>query len=345
MLTILLTAATLAASVAQEPFKNLRVLQDVSGPEVRGSMIAIAGSLGVACDHCHTERFDEDKKPAKETARLMIEMTRGLNQASFSDRPAVSCFTCHRGELRPPNGPIAHPTAGARPADSLPSAEQVLERYLGALGGKAAVDRVTSMRLCGKASRTIGGRPVFSAAIEIERKAPDKWRSTYDPPKGIVQAHDGRVAWRSSGGHPGEMESADANMARREASFWRNARIAEQFSKLVVAGKESVGEHECVVLAGTPVDHRLFDLEYDTEWLYFDSTSWLLVRRALELPTPLGPVASSEEFDDYRLVRDVRVPFTHRFSLFAMTQSEELTGVDLDVVLDDARFAMPAKER
>jgi hypothetical protein len=97
---------------------NLQVLpKDTTGPQVVQIMRGFALGLGVRCEHCHagegndlsTFDFASDAKPQKEIARRMLRMTREINAvhlANFpADRPAnapaVTCYTCHRGQTKP----------------------------------------------------------------------------------------------------------------------------------------------------------------------------------------------------------------------------------------------------
>ncbi len=80
--------------------KNLKLLKP---EEVRPAMAAFRVALGQPCTLCHVEgNFASDDNPKKETARMMIAMTREIN-AKFpsggSDR--VTCYTCHRGDQHP----------------------------------------------------------------------------------------------------------------------------------------------------------------------------------------------------------------------------------------------------
>ena len=72
--------------------------------------------LGVRCERCHVGEGDDlskfnfaaDTKPAKAVARRMLRMTTALNETlkGIGEPPAagaqkVTCFTCHRGALKP----------------------------------------------------------------------------------------------------------------------------------------------------------------------------------------------------------------------------------------------------
>jgi len=67
--------------------------------------------LGVQCNHCQVEDMAmraSDDNPKKDIARKMIQMTMDLNKQldaigtpAAPDAPKVTCFTCHRGAVKP----------------------------------------------------------------------------------------------------------------------------------------------------------------------------------------------------------------------------------------------------
>jgi hypothetical protein len=95
---------------AEAVFKNIQIHQGKPAAAVLGIMkVAYAGALGVHCSHCHdTEDWASDKKSQKEIARQMSRMMREINAKHLasikgleSEKPAVNCTTCHRGDLEP----------------------------------------------------------------------------------------------------------------------------------------------------------------------------------------------------------------------------------------------------
>jgi hypothetical protein len=60
-----------------------------------------AGSLGVTCDYCHENDFNEDQTLAKGKARQMMRMTRQINQENYPTQAVVTCFICHQGQAIP----------------------------------------------------------------------------------------------------------------------------------------------------------------------------------------------------------------------------------------------------
>ncbi len=83
--------------------KNLQVLpKNTPMPVVLAGMRVIAASLGVKCAFCHIKGdYASDAKSAKHVARRMMRMVDAINDANFSGRPEISCYTCHRGARHP----------------------------------------------------------------------------------------------------------------------------------------------------------------------------------------------------------------------------------------------------
>lgn len=132
------TAVPAQAPPQQTPV-NLKVLpKEMPRREVVQVMRAFTRGLGVRCEHCHVgegsdlSKFDfaSDAKPTKEIARKMLTMVMEINSKHLAGvgeppasavagapaaagaqpaRPAqkVTCYTCHRGTLKPLTAPPA----------------------------------------------------------------------------------------------------------------------------------------------------------------------------------------------------------------------------------------------
>jgi hypothetical protein len=104
-----------------EKFTNLQVLpKTTTRAEILPVMKGFALNLGIRCEHCHVgegndlSKFDfaSDTKPAKAVARRMMKMVATLNEtvAGIGDpapagTPKITCFTCHRGAVKPLTAP------------------------------------------------------------------------------------------------------------------------------------------------------------------------------------------------------------------------------------------------
>ena len=87
---------------AEQVYKNIQVMKGVPAPRLMSVMTLFTKWLGVQCNYCHVpNEFEKDDKPAKTTARKMLNMVHQINEANFPDNRIVSCWMCHRGNAKP----------------------------------------------------------------------------------------------------------------------------------------------------------------------------------------------------------------------------------------------------
>ena len=88
--------------MAEAVYKNIQIMKGVPAPQLRTTMVNLTKWLGVDCSHCHvTGSFEKDDLPAKQTARKMFTMVRGIGKDYFGGPSPVTCWTCHRGQAKP----------------------------------------------------------------------------------------------------------------------------------------------------------------------------------------------------------------------------------------------------
>lgn len=91
---------------AEQVFKNVQVLKNELATNWMTVMSFMAASLGVDCTHCHVQgAFEKDDKPAKQTARKMLNMVTAVGNQFYEKGNRISCYTCHRGSIRPEMNP------------------------------------------------------------------------------------------------------------------------------------------------------------------------------------------------------------------------------------------------
>jgi hypothetical protein len=339
-------AATPQKTAAQE-FKNIQVLKTIPADELIPTMQFISASLGVECEFCHDERDkDKDDKKTKKTAREMIRMVQAINQNNFSGQREVTCNTCHRGAARPQAIPVilSEPrklvaAEGDRDDDaaraSWPSGETVLAKYLDALGGKAALDKVTTRVEKGNALLGEGrGLP-----IEIYAKAPDLRVSVMQMPAGeSVTGYNGKDGWLAAPGRPPrEMSDSDDYAAKLDATAMFPSHLAGMFGELKLQPHaERVGDQAATVVWATakglpPVK------------LYFDPQSNLLVRMVHYTDTALGLNPVQVDYADYRGVGGVKTPYRWTIARPNGAFTIQLDSVQDNAPIDAARFEKPAQ--
>ena len=195
--------------MVEDVFKNVQVLKGIPVNQFMETMGFFSASLGLNCTYCHVteslgnwEKFAEDV-PLKRTARSMILMVNAINKDNFQGRRVVTCYSCHHGGHRPKvipslaeqySTPDEDPNeveiVGSAPAG--PSAEQILDKYIQALGGAQRLAGLTSFTAKG----TYEGFETFHMAVpfEIFAKAPAQRTTVAHTLQGdSVITYDGRI--------------------------------------------------------------------------------------------------------------------------------------------------------
>jgi hypothetical protein len=297
-------APSIAGKTAEQAFKNIQVLKGVPAEQVVPAMQFISASLGVECEFCHVQNaFDKDDKKSKATARKMIEMQMAINKDHFEGHQEVTCNSCHRGSHAPLAIPAisdeepkpaaaeaaASPAPGATPAPP-PPADPILERYVQALGGAEAIQKVSSR--VEKGSMMFGRGQV---PVEIFAKAPNQRVTIAHQPNGdSMTAYDGHAGWLGNTGRPPrDMTDQENDAVRLDADLHFATDLKQIFSQFRVGRPEKIGDHQATqVLAirkGLPPVR-----------LYFDQESGLLVRLVRYAETPLGRNPTQIDYADYR---------------------------------------------
>ncbi|HYL75686.1 MAG TPA: c-type cytochrome [Bryobacteraceae bacterium] len=339
----LLPAQPAEVKMAEQAFKNITQLKGTPADQLVPAMQFISSSLGVECNFCHVQgKMDADEKPQKKVAREMMAMTAAINTNAFHGQRQVTCYSCHHGSQRPTNTPPvldsdapqrteARPAA---PAGTAPTAADILDKYVAALGGADAIKKINSRVM--KGSIHAGGS---DTPIELFTKAPNKRISiSHMGDRESITAFDGTVGWLGSTGRPPrEMSPAESEAAGLDAEFALALRLKEMFQQLRPGRPEEINGVQCVSLFGTrpgkpPVR------------FYFDAKTGLLQRLVRYGETPMGRNPTQIDYADYREVDGVKIPFRWTLSRPNGRFTIQIAEVKANVPVDDARFAKPSGE-
>ena len=336
-----------SAPLAEERFKNIKVLKGIPADQVIPAMEFITASLGVECEFCHVRQerglaFDKDDKKPKQIARTMIQMVNAINKNNFDGKREVTCYSCHHGAAHPVGIPLVA-VEGEKPpamgdhdkqpdASSLPSADSVFEKYLTAAGGADAIKKITSRVEKGTSS----GFGDQRFGIDIFAKAPDKRMSIMHLPGGeSTTAFDGTAGWMSVPGRPTHMMNAAENAgAGIDADFYLPVNVKSLRANWKPAPGETIDGHQTNVLIGqtdgqTPLR------------LYFDAQSGLLVRLIRYTETPLGRLPTQVDYADYRDADGAKIPYQWSISRPGNRFTIQVESVQQNVPVDDSKFAAP----
>jgi len=323
--------------------KNIQVLKGLPESQLFLLMNFMAASIGVKCDYCHVRKgekyfdgnwvWESDEKPQKLIGRRMIKMALEINRTNFGGETFVTCYTCHRGSTvikslppLPPHDPIP-PTAG------LPTAEQILAKYFAAVGGQeaAAKFKTTVMKGTVEFENRLEGR---NAQLEVTLKAPDKYLVTQTSPQGVsVIGVDGETVCVGNGKRSRKLSGYTSEWVRRTAVFYAPIKVIEQPTQMKVMGTEKIGDRETYVVSvvvNPDVTRRFF----------FDTQTGLLLRQLTTTRTMLAPLPEQVDFDDYRDVDGIKLPFMIRSSNTATydTSTRRFTEIKHNLTVDDKAF-------
>src|SRR5580692_2134472 len=342
--------------MADQVFKNVKVLKGIPVGEFMDTMGFFAASLGLNCVYCHVaesmenwDKFAEDV-PRKETARAMILMVNAINKGSFGGRRALTCYSCHRGAEHPKvvpslaeqyTVPLEDPNEIeiVKDAPAGPSADQILDKYIQALGGGQRLASLTNF--AGKG--TYEGYDSYheKVPLEIYAEAPGRRTLIAHTQNGdSTTTFDGRAGWVAAVDKPvhllpllpgSELDGAklDADLCfpadiKQALAQWRNG-----FPVTTIEDREV---HVILGIAGGGSRVKL----------YFDNKSGLLARQVRYTNTIVGTIPIQTDYSDYREVAGVKMPFHWVVTWTGGQSTMQLNEVQANIAIDAARFAKPA---
>ncbi len=340
--------------MAEEVFKNVRVLKGIPVDEFMGTMGIFSAALGMSCEDCHSasdekwENYALDVSPRKTTARRMIQMMNALNQGSFGGRQVVTCYTCHRGNDKPkvtPSlaaiyspPPMDEPPDIIPPAANAPSVDSVLDKYVQAIGGAQRVAALTS--LVAKGTSVGYGPEGTNRPIEIYAKAPEQRTVIIHTLDGdSTTTFDGTSAWIAAPHRPVpvlQLTGSDLGGIKLDAALAFPARIKQALGNWRVGASVPIDDKDMEIVQGTSSTGTLATL-------YFDKTTGLLTRLVRYADSKVGRLPTQFDFSDYREVSGVKMPFKWKMTWLDGFEDVTLTEIQANVAIDAGKFAKPLK--
>lgn len=341
--------------MADQVFKNVKVLKGLPVDEFMSTMGFISASLGETCSDCHSaesggswEKYADDT-PRKVMARAMIVMMNGINKTYFGGRREVTCYSCHRGVERPkitpslvelygPPAPVSEPDQLLKAAGGKSlTADEILDKYIQALGGADAVVKLTSFTAKGTQQSFA---ETDKSPFEMWAKAPNERTTTIHSPLGDSSTvYDGRTAWIAAPATERpvqvfELTDGDLDGAKLDAAVAFPAHLKAALTQWRVLPKSTIEGQETQVLQGTA------NGKYPVN-LYFDAKTGLLVRMVRYSESPLGLNPTQVDYSDYRDVAGVKTPYHLTVTWLDGKSLIELSEIQANVAVDAAKFAKP----
>jgi hypothetical protein len=351
-------AAAPFSLMSEQAFKNVTVLKGIPVDEFMDTMGFISAATNYNCIDCHAEPKVEgdwsvfaQETPRKATARRMILMVQAINTTNFGGARVVTCYTCHRNiQGAPKITPSLAEQYGEPPpldpnevqitrqAPGAPSADQIFDKYLQAVGGAQKAAAISSIVFKG----TYEGYAEPKAPVDIYVKAPNQRTMIVHTDLGDrTTTCDGSNGWMAAPAADKPFPvirytGGDLDAVRLDAVLSFPAGIKQAVTKPVV-GMTSIDDKDVVVVQGTANGGR------SSVKLYFDKQSGLLVRKVSYADTIIGRVPTQVDYSDYRDVAGagVKLPF-HVITTWTNGRSDVLlTSAETNVAIDAAKFNQP----
>lgn len=354
-------------------FKNVRALKGIPVDDFMGTMGIMSAAVGYDCSECHigagTDKVDwAADNPKKVMARKMVTMVTTINHDNFAGRQVVTCWSCHHGRDRPSTTPAMETVYGPASlemddflpqAPGQPPADQIIDKYLDAIGGATKLATLKSYVATGT-SIGFGG---FGGGgkVQIFAKFPDQ-RTTliqFEAATGrtdSVRTYNGRVGWIKT---PlavladYELTGGELDGARVDAELSFPSQIKQVLTSLRVSlptmisdlpGPSSQTSNQS---AAAPVQDRVVNVLQGSgprgllANLYFDQQTGLLLRTIRYGKTPIGRVPTQVDYADYRDVGGIKIPFRLTFAWLDGRDVIQLSDVQTNVPIDAAKFNRP----
>ncbi len=342
--------------MAEDVFTNVQVLKGIPVNQFMETMGFFSAALGYNCTNCHGDEVlgnwakYADDTPVKRTARRMVGVVTTINKTLFGGREAVTCYTCHRGSPTPKVVPSLMEQYSEPPADdpneveisrrapSTPTADDILDRYIQALGGAQRLASLTSF--VGKGN--YDGFDSYHGKVAVDVYAKNTGQRTvlvHTQNGESITAYDGRNAWIMGPDKPVSVlqlvPGGDLDGVKLDADLAFPGRLKQALTGLRVGfPTTTIDDREVQVVEATAGGSRVK--------LFFDKQTGLLTRVVRYSKTMVGPVPTQIDYSDYREVAGVKMPFQWRLTWTDGQSMYSLNEVQPNVAIDPAKFAKPA---
>ena len=224
------------------------------------------------------------------------------------------------------------------------TADEVVERSLTAMGGRAALAKLKSRSMTGTITLSTPAGEI-AGSIEVLNAAPNKLRTLIKADLSALGAGPLVIDQRFDGSSGYVVDSLQGNreITGNQLDFLRNGAFPHPFlnykdmgATVSLSGKQTVGEREAHVVifdpaSGSAVRH------------YIDAETYLPLRMVVNIDVPqLGQeVEQTTDFLDYREIDGIKLPFRAKATSSVQNFTVVVTKVEHNVRIDETLFSKP----
>lgn len=212
---------------------------------------------------------------------------------------------------------------------------EILAKYVDAIGGSGAIQKNHTRAEQG----SVEGPHGLHAAIETYRTAPDKGFAIVHRANGdVMEGVDGNVGWgKRTNGEITEESGDELARSMQWAEFYPGEHFEKDYEHFQLGGIENANGHDAnVVMAWWKSG--------GADRIYFDAQSGLLLRITHHIESPLGALPLQTDYEDYRDVNGLKIPFIVRVTRVDGTTTYTWQKMDANVAVDPSRYEKPAEK-
>ncbi len=210
-------------------------------------------------------------------------------------------------------------------------AEDLIEEYTDAIGGKDALNDIKTMTITAKVLLKAQGQEIPGKMTQIF-KAPNMMMSNLD--MSVFKQKEwcnGKDAWSQSNQGTTKLEGDKLEDKKFDALIFNDTKLLENGYKCEVLGKQN---GLIVMKVKNPRSNNV-------KTYYFDEDSYLLTKIEMHEKTPRGKMFITMSYSDYKEINNIKVPtkITTTNSMFTMTMDNKYK---FNEEVDDSKF-QPSK--
>jgi hypothetical protein len=223
------------------------------------------------------------------------------------------------------------------------TADEIVDKHLTAMGGRAALGKLKSRTMVGTISLSTPVGQV-SGPVELVTQEPNKSRTLITLDLSSFGAGQMIFDQRFDGTSGYVLDSLQGNrdISGSQLDAMKNGAFPspllnykEMGMTVELSGKENVGDREAYLLILKPKSGPVMRL-------YLDARSYLPIKQVVKLDVPpVGELEQTTELLDYRDVDNVKVPFRIISSSAVQSSTVNITRVEHNGTIDQALFSKP----
>jgi hypothetical protein len=230
---------------------------------------------------------------------------------------------------------------------SAQTADDIIEKYLTAIGGRAALAKLTSRSMTGTITLSTPGGDI-SGPVEIQNQQPNKSRTVIRMDLSALGAGQMTFDQRFDGSAGYVLDSLQGNrdITGNQLENMKNGVFPSPFltykergATVELAGKEKIGERDAYLLIFTPKSGSVVRQ-------YVDAETFLTVRVVVKVETPqVAELEQVTDLLDYRDIDGFKIPFQVKAVSAIQRSTIVIDKVAHNVRIDDALFSRPAPDK